>query len=94
MKRTEPIDYIKTLTNPTGFNKTLKINVSNKDEFLSKLNLGESNSDLKFVTETKVNDLVELEFLSSAKGVLQIIDQIGKTSVLETLRILDLDKVF
>ena len=81
------------MTNPTGFTKTIKVNVANKDEFITSLNLKQENTDLKLLSERNVNDLIELEFLSNVKGVLQVMSQISNTDVLATLRIFDLDKV-
>lgn len=50
---------------------------------------------LKLLSEThhKLSDLTELEFLSNAKGVLHLFNQINDTDSLSTLRIYDLDKV-
>jgi len=48
------------------------------------------------LSEKKISnsDLFEIEFLSTAKGVSNLISQISDPDVLSSLRIYDLEKVF
>lgn len=99
-KKVETIHPIKSFDNPTGMEKTVKVNVSygqSKEKLLSKVS---ALDDVKFVSEKDVINSdsvkkVELEFVTSSKGVVTLIDLLNslyEPNILSTLRIYDLEK--
>lgn len=99
-KKVETIHPIKSFDCPTGLGKTVKVNVSygqSKEKLLSKVS---ALDDVKFISEREVVNTdsvkqVEIEFVSSANGVVTLIDLLNSlydSNVLSTLRIYDLEK--
>jgi len=99
-KKTETIMPMKSFSCPTLLEKTVKVNLSygqSKDKLLSKVSAFE---DIKFISEKQIinsEDMkqVEVEFISSSKGVVSLIDLIKElydVSALSTLRIYDQEK--
>lgn len=99
-KKVETIHPIKSFECLTGLDKTVKVNLSygqSKDKLLSQVS---AFDDVKFVSEKEIINSeslkqVEVELVSSAKGVVTLIELIGTlydANTLSTLRIYDLEK--
>ncbi|CAF0721474.1 unnamed protein product [Brachionus calyciflorus] len=98
-KKIESVESISSLNHPSGFSKNVKINLpsdTNKDILLKKLNV---NDNIRLVSEKNLGQEVEVEFLTSPKGVTSLMESIrsvyqSQDNIFDSLRIINMEKPF